>query len=58
MGVSAMTARPDIKKQIHMERLRRRIADHLRAGASLSSPKVVALSRRLDQLVLDCYRSG
>ncbi|HLN65486.1 MAG TPA: Spo0E family sporulation regulatory protein-aspartic acid phosphatase [Symbiobacteriaceae bacterium] len=53
-----MMGRPDIKKQIHMERLRRRIADHLRAGASLSSPKVVALSRRLDQLVLDCYRSS
>lgn len=48
----------DIKKQIHMERLRRRIADHLRAGASLSSPKVVALSRRLDQLVLACYRTS
>lgn len=53
-----MTGKSDVKTRIHMERLRRRIADHLRAGASLSSPKVVALSRRLDQLVLQAYRSG
>ena len=46
------------RRQVHMERLRRLIAEQLRAGASLSSPKVVALSRRLDQLVLDCYRAG
>jgi|GEM_PF-5486691 len=44
------------KVLVHMARLQRRIADQLRAGATLSSPKVVELSRRLDQLVLQSYR--
>jgi hypothetical protein len=43
------------KALIYMARLQRRIAVELKAGASLSSPKVVALSRRLDQLVLQAY---
>jgi hypothetical protein len=46
------------KVLVHMARLRRRIADQLKAGASLSSPKVVELSRRLDELVLQSYRAN
>lgn len=41
---------------LNMARLQRRIADQLKAGATLSSPKVVQLSRQLDQLVLESYR--
>jgi hypothetical protein len=41
-----------------MARIQRRIAACLAAGASLSSPKVVALSRLLDQLVLQSYRGA
>ncbi|HWI62757.1 MAG TPA: Spo0E family sporulation regulatory protein-aspartic acid phosphatase [Symbiobacteriaceae bacterium] len=45
------------KMLVTMARLQRRIADQLKAGATLSSPKVVQLSRQLDQLVLQSYRS-
>lgn len=46
------------KRLVHMARLQRRIADQIKAGASLSSPKVVELSRRLDQLILQSYRGN
>lgn len=39
-----------------MARLQRQIADQLMAGAKLSSPRVVELSKRLDVLVLQSYR--
>jgi hypothetical protein len=53
-----MTGKHDGKMAAHMERLRRLIAAQLQAGSSLTSPKVLALSRRLDRLVLDCYRTS
>jgi len=46
----------DAKTLIRMARIRRQIEERLKAGATLSSPQVVALSRRLDQLVLATYR--
>ena len=44
------------KVLLHMARLQRRIAEKLKAGAALSSPKVVKLSRQLDRLILQSYR--
>lgn len=44
------------KVLLSMARLQRRIADQLKAGATLSSPKVVELSQRLDRLVIQTYR--
>ena len=46
----------DAKTLVRMARIRRQIEERLKAGATLSSPQVVALSRRLDQLVLATYR--
>jgi hypothetical protein len=48
--------KPDARIMVNMARLQRRIAVCLKEGETLSSPKVVALSRRLDQLVLACYQ--
>lgn len=44
--------------QCLMDRIRRQIAERLRAGESLTSPRVIALSRRLDRLVLHSYRTA
>ena len=46
------------RRLVHMARLRRLIAERLQKGATLSSPQVVALSQRLDRLVLECYRTS
>lgn len=46
----------DQRTEMRMERIRRRIARYLKEGASLSSPRVVALSQLLDRLVLAFYR--
>ncbi|HYG58033.1 MAG TPA: hypothetical protein VD902_08235 [Symbiobacteriaceae bacterium] len=48
----------DARTIIRMARIRRQIEARLKQGASLSSPRVVALSRRLDQLVLALYRGA
>lgn len=48
----------DYRTQLRMERIRRRIVRCLCTGESLSSPRVVALSRLLDRLVLSCYRAS
>lgn len=48
----------DSRTQERMDRIRRRIARCLDEGATLTSPRVVALSRLLDRLVLSCYRAS
>lgn len=45
------------RRLVHMARIQKLIAERLQKGASLSSPQVVALSQRLDRLVLECYRN-
>lgn len=44
--------------QAEMAVIRVRIASELQEGCSRHSPDVVALSERLDCLVMDAYRGG